>query len=171
MRNDLILIASADNNWGLGKNNQLLKPIPEDLKRFSGFTRGNLIIVGRKTLESFKEQKPLPDRINVVVTRDRGYVCEGAVIVHDMEALSKVIQDFNGRIYVCGGETIYRQLLPYCKKALITKIDESFEADAYLANLDEASDWDKTLVGEWQESRAGVRFKYVEYERKSLVRF
>lgn len=165
MRNDLILIASADREWGLGRNNQLLKPIPEDLKRFSGFTRGNLIVVGRKTLESFKDKKPLPDRTNVVMTRDESYTCDGAVIVHNMDSLSRAIEDFEGLVYVCGGETVYKQLLPFCKKALITKIDETFEADAYLSNLDEAQDWVKKEEDEWQESRAGARFKYVTYER------
>lgn len=164
MRNDLILIASVDKNWGLGKDNQLLKRIPEDLKRFSGITRGNLIIVGRKTLESFKDKKPLPDRINVVMTRDKTYACEGAVIAHDLEALSNAIENFQGEVFVCGGEIVYQQLLPYCKKSLITQIDEALVADVHLTNLDQASDWVKTHEGEWQESR-GVRFRYVDYER------
>jgi dihydrofolate reductase len=165
MRNDLILIASADQNWGLGKNNKLLKRIPEDLKRFSELTVGNIIIVGRKTLESFKDKKPLPGRINVVLTRDESYSCEGAVIVHDLDSLSEAIEDFDGKVYVCGGESLYRQLLRYCSKALITRIDEVFPADAYLVNLDKTEGWIKTFEGEWQESRSGVRFRYADYER------
>lgn len=166
MRKDLILIASADRNWGLGRNNQLLMPIPEDLKRFSGFTRGNLIIVGRKTLESFKDKKPLPNRINVVLTRDKGYICQDAVVVHNMNELSEAIRNFDREIYVCGGESIYRQLIPYCKKALITKIDNTYEADSFLPNLDEIPGWVKTYEGDWQESCAKVRFKYVDYSRE-----
>lgn len=165
MRNDLILIASADVNWGLGKDNQLLKRIPEDLKRFSTFTRGNLIIVGRKTLESFKDKKPLPERTNVVLTRDRSYQCEGAVIVHDLETLFELIQDFRGEVYVCGGETVYRQLLPYCVEAYITQMDASFEADAFLDNLDKEPGWMRVSEGEWQQSKAGVHFRYVDYQR------
>ncbi len=165
MRNDLILIASADQNWGLGKDNKLLKPIPEDLKRFSSFTRGNLIIVGRKTLETFKDKKPLPERINVVLTRDKDFTCEGTVIVHDLDELAKTIADYQGDVYVCGGGTIYQQLMPYCSKALITKINAQFEADAHLMNLDQAPDWIKTHEEEWQESRAGVSFRYVEYKQ------
>ncbi len=166
MRKDLILIASADGNWGLGKDNQLLKRIPEDLKRFSDFTRGNLIIVGRKTLESFKDKKPLPDRVNVVLTRDKSYTREGAVIVHDMESLFDVISDFPGEVYVCGGETVYRQLLPYCSKALITKIDGVFPADAHLDKLDSMEEWVKSYEGEWQTSRTGINFCYAGYERR-----
>lgn len=163
MRNNLILIASADRNWGLGKDNKLLKRIPEDLKRFSELTRGNAIVVGRKTLESFKDKKPLPDRINIVLTKDKDYACEDAVIVHSIKELINTIKELDKNIYVCGGERIYKQLLPYCGLALITQIDEEYEADTYLVNLDNNSDWKKTVTGEWQESRAGVRFRYVEY--------
>lgn len=167
MRNDLILIASADRNWGLGRDNKLLMRIPEDLKRFSDLTRGNLIIIGRKTLESFKDKKPLPDRIHVVLTRDKSYTCRGAVIVHDLDELAAAIKGFEGKVYVCGGESLYRQLLPCCGKALITRMDASFEADTFLADLDHAPDWTKTCEGEWQQSRAGVRFRYVDYERSN----
>lgn len=163
MRNNLILIASADRNWGLGKDNKLLKRIPEDLKRFSDLTRGNVIIVGRKTLESFKDKKPLPDRINIVLTRDKGYRCEDAIIVHSIDELFHEIEKFDKKVFVCGGETIYKQLLSYCELALITQIDEEYEADTYLVNLEKNSEWKKTVAGEWQESRAEVRFRYVEY--------
>lgn len=163
MRNDLILIASADRNWGLGRDNKLLKRIPEDLKRFAELTRGNVIVVGRKTLEAFKDKKPLPDRINIVLTKDKNYTCEGAVIVHSIEEMFNATKGFDKKVYVCGGETIYRQLLPYCNLALITQIDEEYEADTHLVNLDNQSDWEKTFIGEWQESRAGVRFRYVDY--------
>jgi dihydrofolate reductase len=166
MRNDLILIAAVDRNWGIGKDNQLLRPIPEDLKRFRELTCGNLIIVGRKTLESFKDKKPLPDRLNVVLTRDRGYTCQGAVMVHDLDELAKAIEGFPGEVYLCGGETVYRQLLRYCSRALITQIDEAYPADNFIDNLDTLPDWEKTHVGEWQTSKVNVRFRYVDYERR-----
>lgn len=167
MRDNMILIAAVDKNWGIGRDNKLLKRIPEDLKRFAELTRGNIIVVGRKTLETFKDKKPLPDRINVVMTRDRNYACEGAVIVHDLEELSNYIDCKACKVFVAGGESIYKLLLPYCSKALITKIDEAYEADTHLVNLDETFGFKKTFEGEWQESSAGVRFKYVDYARIS----
>ncbi len=167
MRKNLILIASADRNWGLGKDNKLLKRIPEDMKRFAEFTKGNIIIVGRKTLETFKDKKPLPDRINVVMTRDRNFTCEGAIVVHDLDELSNYIDCNAAKVYVTGGESIYNLLLPYCSNALITKIDREFEADAHLVNFDETFGFKKTYEGEWQESSAGVRFRYVDYVRLS----
>jgi len=165
MRKNLILIAAVDRNWGIGKENKLLKPIPEDLKRFSQLTKGNIIIVGRKTLESFRDKKPLPDRINVVLTRDRNYTCEGAVVVHDLEELSNYIDCSAAKAFVAGGESVYNLLLPYCSTALITKIYGEFDADTHLVNLDETLGFKKTYEGEWQESSTGIRFKYVDYAR------
>ena len=166
MRNDLILIASADKKWGLGKDNKLLKRIPEDLKRFSELTRGNAIVVGRKTLESFKDKKPLPDRVNIVLTRSEDYSCEGAIIVHSVDELFRTIEEIDNKVFVCGGATIYKLLLPYCESALITQIDEEYDADTYLINLEENINWLKTDIGEWQESRAEVQFRYVEYVKE-----
>ena len=170
-RNDLILIASADKNWGIGFNNKLLKRVPEDMNRFSGLTRGNLIIVGRKTLESFKDAKPLPDRLNVVMTHDKDYRCEGAIIVHDLDELMESICRFPGKVYVSGGEAIYRLLLPYCKKAMITKINSDFISDAELPNLDADTSWVVDNEGDWQESKSGVQFKYVLYIRSKRISF
>lgn len=164
-RKDLVLIASADRNWGIGFENNLLKRIPEDMKRFAQLTKGNMIVAGRKTLESFKDAKPLPDRINVVVSRDPGYRCEGAVVVHGPEELMSYIKRFDGIVYVVGGESIYKLLLPYCSKALITKIDAEFKADARLPDLDADGRWVAEAEGEWQESKSGVMFRYVTYKR------
>lgn len=164
-RNDLILIASADRNWGIGFKNKLLKRIPEDLKHFSQLTRGNMIVVGRKTLESFKDARPLPDRINVVLTRDKNYQCPGAVVVHNLEELMSTIADFKGDVYVCGGESVYRLLLDYCSQALITRIDAAFEADTHLPDFDRESQWVREEAGGWQESKVGVAFRYDTYRR------
>lgn len=164
-RNDLILIASADRNWGIGFENRLLKRIPEDMKRFSQLTRGNLIIVGRRTLESFKDAKPLPDRVNVVLTRDAGYQCPGAVVVHDLEELMSAIAGFEGKVYVCGGESVYRLLLKYCSMAMITRIDATFEADTHLPDLDSDERWIREETGDWQQSRTGIAFRFDTYRR------
>ena len=163
MRKDFILIAAVDSNWAIGNDNKLLKRIPEDLKRFSEFTKGNIIVVGRKTLESFKNQKPLPQRINIVMTRDKYYVCEEAVIVHSIDELLNELEKYEQNVYVCGGADIYKQLLPYCKTALITQIDEVYEADTFLTNLDNVVGWKKEHIGQWQESVSGIRFRFVEY--------
>lgn len=165
-RSDFILIASADDNWGIGSENRLLKRIPEDMKRFSAFTRDNLIIVGRKTLASFKDGKPLADRVNVVMSRDRGFACDGAVVVNNLAELMDEVVHYPKNIYVCGGEMVYKELLPFCERALITRIEGSFPADAHLPNLDKDMNWIVMDRGPWLESKTGVRYRFVEYRRK-----
>lgn len=83
------IIASADNNWAIGKNNELLIRIPQDMKRFRQMTTGNVVVMGRKTLESFPNQAPLKDRINIVLTANPNYEVKGAVIVHSMDELQE----------------------------------------------------------------------------------
>lgn len=106
------IIASADNNWAIGKNNELLIRIPQDMKRFRQMTTGNVVVMGRKTLESFPNQAPLKDRINIVLTANPNYEVKGAVIVHSMDELQEELQKYNSEdIYVIGGDSIYRQML------------------------------------------------------------
>ena len=116
------LIASADRNWAIGKNNELLVRVPEDMKFFRRMTTGKVVVMGRKTLESFPNQAPLPNRVNVVLTRDRSYQKEGVVLVHDMEELGEELKKYpDGDVFVIGGESIYRQLLDNCDTAYITR--------------------------------------------------
>jgi Dihydrofolate reductase. len=168
-RDDLILIAAADRNWGIGYKNRLLKRIPEDMQRFSQLTRGNMVVVGRKTLESFKDSKPLPDRINVVLTHNSDYRCPDAVVVHSLDELMSEAAGFPGKVYVCGGESVYRLLLDYCSVALITRIDAEFEADTHLPDLDRDNRWTREETGPWQQSRAGVAFRYDTYVRRTGI--
>jgi dihydrofolate reductase len=107
----------------------------------------------------------LPDRINVVMTRNKTFNCEGAVVVHDIEELAETVENYSGEIYVCGGESIYSLLLPYCNKALITKIDDVSVAETWLVNLECHDEWEKVSEDSWHVSSSGVRFKYVEYKR------
>ena len=111
------LIAAADKNWAIGKDGELLVRISEDMKNFSAITTGNVIVMGRKTLESFPGGKPLPK--------------------YD-----------TGSIFVTGGESIYRMLLPYCDTAYITRLDYAYEADTWMPNLDKEEHWSMVEKGE-----------------------
>ena len=136
------IIASADQNWAIGKDNQLLIHIPEDMKRFRRMTTGNVVVMGRKTLESFPNQAPLKDRVNIVMTRNTDYQPKGVVVVHSVEELEKELEKYNtDDVFVIGGDSIYKQLLDLCDTAHITKIDYAYEADSYFPNLDEREDW------------------------------
>ena len=115
-------IVCADKNWGIGYKNRLLVSIPSDMKFFRETTTGKVIVMGRKTLESFPNGMPLKNRINIVLTRDRNYEAKGAVIVHDEEELMNELGKYDTeQIYIIGGESVYKMMLSYCDKIYVTK--------------------------------------------------
>ena len=126
------LIVAVDKNWANALHNKLLVSIPADMKFFRETTMGKVVVMGRKTLESFPGGQPLKKRTNIVLTSDKNYKVKDAVVVNSVEALLEELRQYNDEdIYVIGGESIYRQLLPYCKVAHITKIAHAYEADTY----------------------------------------
>ncbi|MBO6215246.1 MAG: dihydrofolate reductase, partial [Lachnospiraceae bacterium] len=129
------LIANVDKNFGIGYKNNLLVRIPADMKYFRATTTGNVVVMGRKTLESFPNQAPLPDRTNIVLTSNMDYTKKGAIIVHSEEELFDKLSEFNtDDVYIIGGESIYRQFLDRCDLAYLTKVDYEYEADAFFPN-------------------------------------
>ncbi len=159
------LIAAVDRNWAIGCDNKLLVRIPEDQKWFRQTTTGKAVIMGRKTLESFPGKAPLKNRLNIVITSDMSYKVDGAVVVHSIEDAIKAAGDYRDEdIYVIGGESIYRQMLPYCNVAHITRIDYAYQADAYFPNLDEDGDWRVTETSE-ERTYFDLLYEFVKYER------
>lgn len=139
------LIAAVDVNWAIGYKNKLLVSIPDDMKFFRQTTTGKVVVMGRKTLESFPNGQPLKNRVNIVLTSDKNYKVKDAIVVHDLDELHKELEQYNSEdVYVIGGESIYRQLLDECDVAHITKIDYAYDADAYFPNLDEKEEWQIT---------------------------
>ena len=160
------LIAAVDKNWAIGRNNKLLVSIPDDMKFFRETTTGKVVVMGRKTLESFPGKKPLKNRVNIVLTGDRSYQADGAVIVHDMEELHEELKKYPSEdIYVIGGESIYRQMLPYCDVAHVTKIDHAYEADAYFPDLDSDPEWEITADSD-EQVYFDITYQFLKYERK-----
>ena len=131
------LIVSVDENWGIGNHGRLLVKISADLKRFRKMTTGNIIVMGRKTLESFPDGKPLPNRVNIVMTHKQDYTCEGVIVCHNIqEVLKQIAKDVKKYVFIVGGSSIYEQFLPYCERAYVTKVYQTFIADTYIKNLD-----------------------------------
>ena len=160
------LIVSVDRNWAIGHQNRLLVRIPNDMKNFRRLTTDNVIVMGRKTLESFPQGQPLANRVNIVLTKSKDYQVKGAVVVHSVEELMEELKRYEDKqIYVVGGESIYRQLLPCCDKAVITKIDGAYEADTYFPNLDEDEEWQITQESE-EQTYFDICYTYVTYERR-----
>lgn len=159
------LIVNVDKNWAIGLGSKLLVRIPQDMKYFRSMTTGHVVVMGRKTLESFPESKPLPNRANIVLTRDQGYQAPGALVVHSMEELKEELEKYPGEeIFVIGGGQIYRELLPLCDKAYVTKVDRAFDADVYFPDLDQDPQWKMTKVSE-EQTFFDLEYVFAVYER------
>lgn len=159
------LIVAVDKNWAIGKDNGLLVSIPADMKFFRETTIGKVVVMGRKTLESFPGGQPLKKRTNIVLTRDANYNVKDAIVVHSIEALLEELKKYEQEeIYVIGGESIYRALLPHCNVAHVTKINHAYAADTYFPNLDEMADWEITGVSE-EQTYFNLEYEFVRYER------
>ncbi|MCI6092384.1 dihydrofolate reductase [bacterium] len=159
------LIVAADRNWAIGKNNKLMWSIPADMKFFRETTQGNVVIMGRKTLESFPQGQPLKNRVNIVITRNPSYKVKDAVVVHSVEEAIEESRKYDGDVFVIGGESIYRAMLPYCDTALVTRIDYAYEADTWFPNLDEDEEWELTDEGE-EQTCFDLEYAFTRYERK-----
>ena len=162
----MYLIVAVDKNWAIGKNNKLMWSIPADMKYFRETTKGNIVIMGRKTLESFPQSQPLKNRVNIVITNNKDYTVKDAVVVHSIEEALEEAKKYEGIPYVIGGESIYRAMLPYCDTALITKIDHAFDADTYFPNLDEDEEWKMTKISE-EQTCFDLEYYFTVYERVS----
>lgn len=158
------IIVAADKNWAIGKDNKLLVSIPADMKFFRETTKGNIVVMGRKTLESFPQGQPLQKRVNIVISKNPNYQVKGAVVVHSVEEAIEECKKYDGEVYVIGGESIYRSMLPYCDTVLVTKIDHAYAADTYFPNLDEDAEWE--LTGETEEQTYfDLEYVFTKYER------
>ena len=159
-------IVVVDQNWGIGREGNLLVHLPGDLKYYKEKTIGNHIIVGRKTLESFPGGKPLPGRENIVLTRDPGYAKDGCVICHTVEDVQDAVKDYDPEtVFVAGGAEIYQEFFSLCDVFYVTKIDETFEADRYFPDLDEMGlkvAWESEL----QEEK-GITYRFLKYVREN----
>ena len=159
------IIVAADSNWGIGKNNQLLVSIPADMTMFRQETTGKVVVMGRKTLESFPNGLPLKNRTNIVLTGNKNYKANGAIIVHTIEELLEEIKKYpSDEVYCIGGDSVYKQLLPYCDTAHVTKIDFAYEADSHFPNLDEMPEWKITAESE-EQTYFDLEYTFVKYER------
>ena len=163
------IIVARDDAWGIGKDGELLRRISADMKRFRAMTTGNVLIIGRKTLESFPNGKPLPERVNIVLTKNMEYQAEGVVLCHSPEELPELLRAYEGKdIFVAGGGSISRQLLPLCRRAYVTHIHTAFPADTCFPNLDQDPDWLLVEKGETQEEK-DIRFSFDLYENRRFA--
>lgn len=159
------MIVAVDKNWGIGKNNDLLVSIPADMKMFRTETAGKVVVMGRKTLESFPGGLPLKNRTNIVLSGNPDYQVKGAIVVHSLQELLEEIKKYpKDQVYCIGGDSVYKMLLPYCDTAQVTKIDFAYEADRYFPNLDEMPQWQVAAESE-EQTYFDLEYRFVRYER------
>ncbi len=157
-------IVNVSPEWGIGTENRLLVRIRADMRRFRMLTTGHTIIIGRKTLETFPNGKPLPSRENIILTRDRGFTVDGALICRDLDELRSVLSNRDpDSVFVCGGEQIYRLLIPFCRTALVTVTNTDLSADRFFPNLNLLPNW--VLKEEEEPEREGdTVYRFLTYE-------
>lgn len=155
----ITLIAAVDKNGGIGNEGKLLARISEDLKRFKSLTTGGYVVMGRKTFESLPSG-PLPNRTNIVLTKDKSYKAEGAIVAHDVKTVLEA--DIN-EIIVIGGEEIYKQFIDYATTIHLTHILFTFsEVDSYFPTM-ESDEW---VIEEESEINVGeYRYQFTDYKR------
>ncbi len=160
------VIAAVDSNWGIGYKGKLLVQIPLDQKWFQTVTKDKVIVVGRKTLATFPNGLPLPSRKNIILSETPNFFIKGAEVAHNMEEAFGFLKEWNKEdIYIAGGESIYKQFLPYCKVAHITRIHYSYEADTWFPNLDIRKEWELTEESE-EQTYFDLEYTFQKFERK-----
>ena len=169
-KTNLSAIVAVDASWGIGYEGNLLCRISDDLKNFRAYTTGKTVILGSKTLATFPGGRPLKNRRNIVLSRRPDFAPEGAEVARSVEeALALLAEDEEA--VVIGGETVYRQFLPYCDTAVISKFDIDLPADAVFPNLDADPDWEVAEEGDPRtasetDSHPGLSWRIVTYKRR-----
>lgn len=156
------LIVAVYEDWGIGADGTQPVALSADRKFFRETTRGATVVVGRRTVADFPGQKPLPGRENVVLTRTKGEI-PGFTVCNSVEQVLEQTASAQ-RVMVIGGGSIYKQLLPYCNKAYVTKVGCTPDSDTFFPNLDQDPDWKQTEVLLSGEEN-GISYQMCLYER------
>ncbi len=166
------LIVAVDKEWGIGNKGDLLARVRRDLMNFRDVTKGHTVVLGANTLATFPGGKVLKNRTNIVLYHLHDYAPEGAIMAHSLDELFEILKDYDtDDVFIIGGASVYRQMLPYCDTAYVTKFDKSYEKDVYIPNLDESDEWELTEVSETYESdpetdtEGGLKFNFCTYKR------
>ena len=157
------LIVAVYDDWGIGRDGTQPIALSVDRKFFRETTRGCMVIAGRKTIGDFPGKKPLPGRVNVALTRTEAEI-PGFTVCRSPEEAAELAKTAD-RAMVIGGGSVYRQMLPYCDTAYITKVHTTVACDTWFPNLDAMEDWylDRTLMAGEEK---GIAYEMLLYKRK-----
>ena len=160
------MIVAVDKNWAIGNKGSLLVRIPADHKMFRSETMGKVVVLGRKTLETFPHQEPLEGRTNIILSHNRHYKAGDAIVVASLEELIMKLRDYDDKdIYIIGGASVYELMLPYVDTVHVTKIDHEYEADAFFPNLDATGEWEITADSD-EQVYFDLTYRFLRYQRK-----
>lgn len=164
---ELVAIVAVCDDWGIGLDGGMVVRNREDMRHFVSCTTGHPVIMGRRTLESFPGGRPLRDRRNIVLTRDPGFSREGVEVAHTVEEALRAVEG-EPEAWVLGGGEVYRQLLPLCSRAVVTRNHCVRRADAYFPDLDASPTWRASEARTGGVTEEGVPFDFVTYENVGL---
>ena len=163
-------IVAVSQDFAIGKDNNLLFNLPSDLKYFKEKTLNKVVIMGDRTYLSLPK-RPLPKRINIVLSKHGVEVPEGVIVVGSFEELFKELENYDSKdVFVCGGASVYNALMDYCEFAYITKIEKVVPADTYIENIDKKSNWE-IVESSQKQTENGLDFKFVLYKNNSVKNF
>jgi len=161
-------ILSADLNWAIGYEGNLLMRVPDDMKFFKRKTLGKVVLMGRKTYESLPGKAPLEGRVNIVLSRDENFSDDRVTVCHTIdEALNEIKKYDKDDVFIIGGEKIYKEFLPYCEKVYVTKFKKKFEADTFFPNLDADENWESYKTSTEKEYK-GMKYCFTKYKNLNL---
>lgn len=164
----LIAILHADMKWGIGKRNDLMFTLPKDMKFFRTTTKGHTVIMGENTLLSFPSSKPLKNRTNVVLSMDESHEYPDVINVHTFNNFLKETKNRlkEGDVFVIGGASIYRQMLPYVDEVYLTKVDADGNAEVFFPNLDENKDFKQISATPYEDDN-GYPISFTVYQNQN----
>ncbi len=150
------LVVAVDSKWGIGYKGDLLVRIRDDLRNFAALTGGKTVVLGSNTLATFPGGRVLKGRNNIVLNPDPAYRPDGATVAHSIPELLDIVSELDSDgVWVIGGMSVYRQLLPHCRLAFVTHVDADFEKDAFFPDLDSDPAWHMIFRGGDRESAPG----------------
>lgn len=165
------IIVAVDKNWGIGYKEKTLYNFAKHNEFFGELTTNKVFVLGRKTLDMVYNNKAPKGRINICLTSKKNYKNDGAIIVNTLNDLFEKLSFYNpDNVFVIGGESMYNQLLPYCKYCYVTKIDGEKQSDAYIENLDKNKNW-KMIKNSNPFFEDNTIFYFCKYENSKPLKF
>ncbi len=163
-------IVAVDKKWGIGKKNDLLFNLPEDMNFFRKTTLNKVVIMGSNTLKSFPGGNPLKNRTNIVLFPG-GEKRDDCLVVDSMDELRETLKNFNtDDVFVIGGAMFYKTMLPYCSEVLVTKVDADGGAEVFYENLDEKKEWSCAYISDPVETN-GYTIRFTTYKNSDVKEF